>query len=120
MQLPKYLFLDDLRYPHDVTWVRLPSYIDSDWYIVRSYVDAVKWVQTFGWPDFIAFDHDLGDIEDGKIEKTGYDFAKWLIDFDLDGNKMPDNFSFVVHSQNHIGSRRISELFENYKNRRVD
>lgn len=114
----KYLFLDDLRYPSEVTWVKLPSYVNTDWVIVRSYDEAVNWVKTFGWPIFVAFDHDLGDVDNIENEKTGYDFAKWLIDFDLDGNKMPEDFSFVVHSQNHIGGKRITALFENYKNRR--
>jgi hypothetical protein len=118
MAMNKYLFLDDLRIPSEVTWTLLPTNIE--WEIVRSYNEAVEWVLRNGWPNFVSFDHDLGDIEDGKIEKTGYDFAKWLIEYDLDGNKMPDNFSFVVHSQNHIGSKRISAIFENYMNSQRD
>ena len=108
------MFLDDLRNPVDVSWVSMPSYTNSDWAIVRSYDEAVVHVLSHGWPEFIAFDHDLGDVDSGKPEKTGYDFARWLIEYDLDGNTMPDNFKFVVHSMNHIGGKRITALFENY------
>ena len=118
MPSPKYLFLDDLRFPSEVTWVTLPTYSDNEWIIVRSYAEAVAWILENGWPDFVAFDHDLGDIEVVSEERTGYDFANWLIEYDLDGNLMPENFNYVVHSMNHIGGKRITALFENYKNRR--
>ncbi|HEY6438132.1 MAG TPA: cyclic-phosphate processing receiver domain-containing protein, partial [Ignavibacteriaceae bacterium] len=65
----------------------------------------------------ISFDHDLGlmhyagDYSDGK---TGYDFAKWLIEYDMDMNTMPSNFTFTVHSKNPIGSENIRELLNNY------
>lgn len=107
-----YLFLDDLRNPGDVTWVTLPPV--NNWIIVRSYSDAVNYVLEHGYPDFCSFDHDLGDIHDANNEKTGYDFAKFLVDHALDGNTMPVNFSYVVHSMNHIGGRRISALLDNY------
>lgn len=114
MQQSKYLFLDDLRFPKEVTWVELPH---VEWEIVRSYAEAVTWVQTNGWPVFVSFDHDLGDVE-STLEKTGYDFAHWLIEDDLTNYSMPIDFDFAVHSMNHIGKKRIEALFENYKNRR--
>jgi hypothetical protein len=45
------------------------------------------------FPHFISFDHHLGDDQ-----KTGEDFAQWLIDFDRTHNKMPYDFSFAVHA----------------------
>lgn len=107
-----HLFLDDLRNPEDVTWVNMPR--EVEWVIVRSYSAAAEHILTHGWPVFVAFDHDLGDVADTANEKTGYDFAKFLVDYALDGNVMPSNFNYVVHSMNHIGGRRISALLDNY------
>ena len=119
----KYLFLDDVRIPDQVTWVRIgtgPAYHESrgaPWEIVRSYDEAVAWVQTNGFPNVITFDHDLGDdhyygnFDDGK---TGYDFAKWLIEYDMDTNTMPENFTFTVHSMNPTGAENIRRILYNY------
>lgn len=94
------LFLDDERVP-----------VDDDWVIVRDFAAAVNYVQKNGFPQFISFDNDLGtDIP------TGYEFAKWLIERDLDHNDMPLDFGFYVHSQNPVGKRNIEELLYNYLN----
>lgn len=128
----KYLFLDDERMPGDVTWVQIgapKTYNENktiNWNIVRSYNDAVSWVLTNGFPDIISFDHDLGadefdTNEIGQVvlikssnEKTGYDFAKFLIEYDMDTHTMPKEFSFTVHSKNPIGSKNIQILLDNY------
>lgn len=119
----KYLFIDDIRMPGDVTWIRLPNVA---WSIARSYDQAVEWVETNGFPDAVSFDHDLGieefdTTESGIViavehshEKTGYDFAKWLIDRDLDTGNMPDHFEFYVHSMNPIGAKNIHQLLTGY------
>lgn len=115
----KYLFLDDERMPKDVTWILIGGvgHWDADWKIVRSYDEAIAWVTEHGFPDVISFDHDLGlmhyahDYSDGK---TGLDFAKWLVEYDMDTHTMPDNFHFTVHSKNPIGSENIRELLNNY------
>lgn len=107
-----YLFLDDLRNPGDVTWILLPHY--NDWIIVRSYDAAIKHVIEHGWPTFISFDHDLGDVEFVDNEKSGYTFANWLVEYSLDGNTMPVDFKFTVHSKNPIGAKKITSLLENY------
>lgn len=110
----KYLFLDDERFPRQVTWVRIPV---ADWQIVRSHEEAVAWVRKNGFPDVISFDHDLaqghyhGDFSQGK---TGYDFAKWLVEYDMETNSMPEDFAFTVHSMNPIGAQNIRSLLENY------
>jgi len=127
----KYLFLDDVRVPKDVTWVLIgtgKSYnegISAPWEIVRSYKDAIKWVEKNGFPDVISFDHDLGYsgvsfsngiavVTDSHEERSGYDFAKWLIEYDLDTNTMPKDFKFTVHSMNPVGVKNITNLLENY------
>jgi len=112
--MKKYLFLDDERMPGDVTWVRIPN---VRWNIVRSYDEAVLWVLENGFPNAISFDHDLGinhyagEYNDGK---TGYNFAKWLVEFDMDTQSMPDDFSFTVHSMNPTGAENIRKLLNNY------
>ncbi|HEY6438015.1 MAG TPA: cyclic-phosphate processing receiver domain-containing protein, partial [Ignavibacteriaceae bacterium] len=89
----------------------------ADWKIVRSYDEATAWVTEHGFPDVISFDHDLGlmhyahDYSDGK---TGFDFAKWLVEYDMDTHTMPKDFHFTVHSKNPIGSENIRKLLNNY------
>lgn len=115
----KYLFLDDERQPSDVTWVLIGDigHWAADWHVVRSLQEAICWVQTNGFPDVISFDHDLGmnhyegNYDDGQ---TGYDFAKWLVEHDMNTGTMPAEFKFTVHSKNTIGSENIRELLEGY------
>jgi len=95
----KTVFIDDERFPVDETNV-----------IIRSYDEFVKYVNEFGIPDVIHFDHDLGDNQ-----PTGYDIAKFIVDCDLDGvNTIPDGFTFFIHSQNTTGAKNIKELLINY------
>jgi hypothetical protein len=42
------------------------------------------------------------------------DFAKWLVNLDLDGILMPDDFQFHVHSANPTGAANIQGLLDNY------
>ena len=128
----RYLFLDDERSPGDVTWCALPS---AKYAVVRNFDEFTRHVLTFGVPKFVAFDHDLADFhykvmleenssftfDDGDLkktfnygpEKTGYDCAKWLVDFCEERNvKFPD---FVVHSMNPVGGLRIKQYVEDAK-----
>lgn len=111
-----YLFLDDERKPDNVTWIRLPR---VDWVIVSSYDEFVAKIQHMGAPAFVSFDHDLADehyqamlagCNNYGAEKTGYECAKWLVDFCIETNvRFPD---YVVHSMNPIGAKRISDYVE--------
>ena len=117
--MKKYLFLDDERMPNTVTWILIGGVGSwgADWQIVRSFQEAKEWVLKNGFPDVISFDHDLGlahyggDYSDGS---TGYDFAKWLVEYDMDTNTMPSSFHFTVHSKNPIGAENIRELLDSY------
>lgn len=91
------LFLDDEREP-----------VGNDWVIVRSYDEAVAYVEGNGFPSYVSFDHDLGE------GKTGYDFAKWLVEKDMDEDWLPDNFFFYVHSQNPVGAENIRKYIIDY------
>lgn len=91
-----YLYLDDLRNPP----------VDQFWIIVRSFDKAVSHVLQHGVPNFISFDHDLGNNV-----PSGFDFAKWLVNNHLDGNiHIPNDFAFNVHSANPPGKANIEGL----------
>lgn len=94
------IFLDDERMPAGAFM--------SDCMIARTYDEAVALVKQHGFPEFVSFDHDLGE------RKTGYDFAKYLVDLDLETNTMPSDFWFYVHSQNPIGARSIMQYLDSY------
>lgn len=105
------LFLDDIRNPEDVTWVALPR---CEWVVVRSFVEFVDVVTQRGVPAFITFDHDLADAHYGNMpsaEKTGYNCAKWLVEFCMDNRtKIPE---FAVHSMNPVGAENIRQFLLN-------
>ena len=98
------LYLDDVR--------DLP---DESFLLARSYEQAVLFVKENGIPPFISFDHDLGVDENEKLLPTGFDFAKWLVEMDMDNiYKFPENFSFNVHSANPVGKANIEGYLNNY------
>lgn len=125
-----HIFLDDERMPGQVTWVELPSAVYE---VVRNFVEFTYHILEFGLPKFVSFDHDLGEehyavmqkevehftYNDGDLTKTfsygdmptGFDCAKWLVDYCIDnGYKFPD---YVVHSMNPVGKLRIESYIEN-------
>ena len=87
------LWLDDVRIPSEYTvfWA-IPPMEASNVVWVKNYDEFIDYINKNGLPDAINFDHDLADIvytERGAIsmmasswhEKTGYDCAKWLVDY---------------------------------------
>jgi len=124
----KYLFLDDERMPADVTWTLIGGVGSwgATWEIVRSYKEALNWVWDHGFPDVVSFDHDLGYeeydttetgiivVKNAKEEKSGYDFAKFLINFDMNSGSMPTHFRYTVHSMNPEGAKNIQGLLDGY------
>ncbi len=98
------MYLDDLRTPTE----------EFD-FIVRNYEEAVSIIKKHGIPNFISFDHDLGEDEDTNLLKSGYDLAKWIVDSDLNNTyKLPSDFKYKVHSQNPVGKKNILGLLEGY------
>lgn len=98
------LFLDDVRELRTI----YPGADPSGWVICRSYDEAVDAVRR-SWPEFVSFDHDLGDGV-----PSGMDFAKFLVAHDLDHGGMPDGFRYAVHSANPPGAANINGLLANY------
>ncbi len=100
----KKLYLDDLRPLPDNTYI-----------LARSYNEAITYVLNYGIPDFVSFDHDLGSDQKENLLPSGYDFAKWLVEQDMNFNYMfPTNFKFYVHSANPIGKKNIESYLNNY------
>lgn len=133
--IPVNIFLDDVR---SLKSVYLPRHkFPGEWKIVRNYrsfCNAINdlFLHTGGLPQFISFDHDLADehYSENMVdpilynemypsfkEKTGFDCAKWLVEFCLDRNLQM--CAFQVHSMNPVGKKNIESLlssFVNFKN----
>jgi hypothetical protein len=128
------LWLDDIRNPFIDEEKRVPIGNDK-WNInwVLNYEQFVQWIEIYGLPDAISFDHDLADehytpeyfwddYEENKKfqdwrgktyqEKTGMDCAKWLVDYCRDNKvELP---KFYVHSANPVGADNIRGLLDNF------
>jgi hypothetical protein len=46
-------------------------------------------------------------------EKTGYDCAKWLVNYCLDNNQKLPNF--IIHSMNPVGTKNISDYLNDFR-----
>lgn len=99
------MFLDDIR---DVD----QYYPDEEFVVVRNCQEAMEYVIEHGLPSFVSFDHDLGDVETGEVELTGYSFAKFLVNYMLD-NQIATPFDYYVHSANPVGAMNIMSYLEN-------
>lgn len=106
------LFLDDLRNPGDVTWVKLPELPPGEhWQVIRTYNEFVAWVERAGqkdWPILrVSFDHDLSDAHyaGDHREKTGYHAAEALARVIIDkGWAIPE---YTIHSMNPVAAGKI-------------
>ena len=137
-----HLFLDDERHPWSVKWVQLPNVVwevvrNYDEFIQTIQAHGVPKFVTFDHD--LADEHYQamlkecehadkkftfwmpGDDEheglnmtfDYGPEKTGYDCAKWLVDFCADnGVGFPE---YEVHSMNPVGAKRIRDYIANAK-----
>lgn len=103
------LFLDDERDAE----ITVNRYLDDEELYpnkeitqVYNYNQFVDWIEKNGIPDWIFFDHDLGE------EKTGMDCAKWLVEkLRKEKKKTPNYF---IQSANPCGSANINSLLKCY------
>lgn len=105
------LFIDDERWPLDATWA---DWYDKkhEWMVARTWVEVRNLIDTYGMPEFISFDHDLGPEE---VYLNGYEIAQEIVDKDISGEwQIPENFAFYVHSKNPIGKKNIEGLLNGY------
>lgn len=101
------IFLDDERFPHDVTWIELPL---RKWDILRTQEAFEQFVLMYGLEniDHISFDNDLGD---GMGE--GIFCAQWMVNQVLDGKiNWNPNFTYTIHSKNNVAAERIKGLLD--------
>ena len=93
------LYIDDIRNPKG----------EFD-YIARNSEDAIEFMIRNRCPEFISFDHDLGEND------TSMNIVKWMIEMDLDtdGDFIPDDFDFYVHSANPVGKANIEGYLKAY------
>lgn len=123
----KLIFVDDMRDPfkpphsemitalltNDIT--EEVSLAEVIW--VTNYTEFIDEITRNGLPDILSLDHDLCfDAMVGlpSTEKTGYDCAKWLVDYCLDnGKKLPEITQ--CHSQNPAGKKNILSLLSNFR-----
>lgn len=128
------LFLDDYRHPtqclnymHRRIGNKYSIYA-QEWVVVQNYNEFVDYIRVHGMPELISFDHDLSDEHySGEIghqdwedyyrmegrEMTGYDCAKWLVDYcESTAKQLPE---FYVHSMNQVGTENIQSYLDNYK-----
>ncbi len=90
------LFIDDERNP-----------VTDDWVVARNSTAAFMYIGEYGFPNEIAFDHDLGG------EDTSIVFLKMLKHYMLDYKlTLPEDFNYSVHSQNPIGAKNIYDFME--------
>jgi hypothetical protein len=128
------LWLDDIRDPKDTIWIDWmvdnginPNEFNITW--VKSYDEFTNWIKKNGLPSLICFDHDLGeDVAKGRVSKgmskrqarilkretlSGFDCAKWLIEFCLDN--LINAPEFKIQSANPVGAENIKGLIENFR-----
>lgn len=109
------LFLDDLRDIGDDARKQAKE-LGLKIKLARNNEEAKTLCNKLGMPQHIFFDHDLGGDE------RAIDFAKWLIDCDLDAPRvshgdrirLPDNFTYTIHSANPVGAENIKGLIDSY------
>jgi len=92
-------FIDDLRDPKGNFDV-----------ILRSTESAIEYMERNGCPGFISFDFDLGG------DDRAINIVKWMIDKDLDtdGEFIPDDFGYNIHSANPVGSDMLNSYLKGY------
>lgn len=84
-----------------------PEEVEVVW--VKNQHSFCEHIEKNGLPDFICFDNDLG-IGYG----SGYDCAKYIVDYCLDhGTKLP---GWYIQSANPVAKEYIDSLLENFKN----
>lgn len=94
------LFIDDERNP-----------VTNDWKIARSSQEAIQYLQLFGCPVEIAFDHDLGG------DDTSMHFCRALYDYlDATEQAFPEGFTYSIHSQNPVGRENIKSYMQSLEN----
>ena len=113
--MDRLIWLDDKRNPFIGDWLEKFSPVDlsklNEVIWIKSYDEFVSNILVNGLPAAICFDHDLGDYK-GEEEKTGYDCAKFVVDYCISNDCITPYHS--VQSDNPPGKENIDKLMQNY------
>lgn len=109
-RLKTLIWLDDLRDPADfrMDWLAFSPIgreVEVVW--LKDYFQFRNWIKQNGLPDGICFDHDLGEDT-----PSGYECAKWLVNYCLDNKLSPPVWS--SQSANPVGKANINRLLRNF------
>lgn len=126
------IWLDDMRNPYTGSWLIdfAPEYtIENKVVWVKNYNEFKDFIIKNGLPDTIGFDHDLGEditiekVKSGvnkkiarkekKLAKSGFDCAKWLVDYCLDNDL--NICDWFVQSANPVGKENINSILSSFK-----
>ena len=113
--MKRLLWLDDCRNPFDAQtdWLMFsPIGRDVEVVWVQNVDEFIDFIDQHGLPDGICFDHDLG--EESYDERTGYDCAKYVVNYCLQHNC--DIPAYAIQSSNPVGADNIRHLMDNYHN----
>lgn len=111
------LWIDDIRNPMDPIWQKWikanfgTNDFDITW--LKSYDEVVNFVNKFGIPSNVSFDHDLGDIDNPTGEKTGYDCVKFMVNYCMDNDMEFPNYR--IQSDNGPGRENMDKYIQNFK-----
>jgi hypothetical protein len=67
-----------------------------------------------GFDIYDTNEHGIIVMTEESKDPSGYDFAKWLIEQDMNNQTMPKDFNFSVHSKNPVGAENIRSILTNY------
>lgn len=99
----KVIWLDDIREPQDFLY---KSYTKDEIVVCKNYTQFINLINRNGLPELICFDHDLG------AKKTGYDCAKWLVNYCRERKiKCPN---WYIQSANIVGKININNRLNDY------
>lgn len=129
------LWLDDIRDPNQEHWKqwldKRIEIVERNIVWVKNYSEFVQYIEENGLPTVICFDHDLGkpiemmNASKGKKkarelkskELTGYDCAKWLVEYCLDNDI--NHISYLIQSSNLPGKININSLLSNFNKSKI-
>ena len=112
------LWLDDLRDPYKGDCLKNCKFVQDYGHAlnlvwIKNYEDFVDYIHCNPLPDFISFDHDLGDIDPVTYkEYSGYDCAKFLCEWCMNTKqKLP---KYEIHSMNPVGAANINRIITSF------
>lgn len=121
----KGIFLDDARWPLDVTWVDYKEHIE--WTTVcdsKTFAIALQEFVDSGEDFAVSFDHDLQEYHEGFngewVEITGYDILKamlsTLLEVANEGSNGVEAYipDIYFHTQNSVGRKNMETYLANF------